>query len=80
VSFVLPELDERDREEQRYVLYSVNPRTREQRELCAGSLEAVGLMFRTMREDGDTTHDSRLGLRDRVEGIWLANPYGKGDA
>jgi hypothetical protein len=85
VSFVLPELDERDREEQRYVLYEIRQNASVDGlwdgpfEIAATpTLEGIGRMIDLLREEEQITNDSRVGLLDRVERKWLINPYARG--
>jgi hypothetical protein len=90
VSFVLPELDERDREEQRYAVYAIRvsrvPRgntlehgEQNRRELFATpDPGGIGVGLITLREEGDITDDTRIGILDRVERKWIVNPWAKG--
>jgi hypothetical protein len=80
---VLPELDERDREEQRYAVYAVviardgsHPA-----QLEIGStptLEGIGVGLQLWRDEGEITNDTRIGVLDRVARSWLINPYASG--
>jgi hypothetical protein len=71
------ELDERDRERERYAVYVI--RERELVEVMATeTLDGVGPMLKLLRDEQQIDHDSRIGVRDKVDRMWLINPYAKG--
>lgn len=71
----------------RYAIYTVDPRwTRAKdvdhadgrKRLAETSLDGIGLTLRTLREDGDLTDDTRVGIFDRETRGWLVNPWARG--
>jgi hypothetical protein len=64
-------------EESRYAIYSVRPMpagdrpTVARKRLAETSLDGIGVCLRTLREDGDLTDNSRVGILDRLtrEGV-----------
>lgn len=76
---VMPELDERDREEQRYAAYEVKHLDRSPHEMMSTpTLEGVGRMLALLRNEGEITDDTRVGILDRVDRKWIVNPFAKG--
>lgn len=66
----------------RYRIYavslSVQLGTERRRRLAETSLDGIGLTLRTLREDGDLTDDTRIGILDRETREWLVNPWAVG--
>ena len=88
---VLPPLDDRDRERERYAVYAVKPaltarigrapgpKKREMRELFSTpDAEGIGVGLVTLREESDITDDTRIGILDRVARKWVVNGWAKG--
>lgn len=48
--------------------------------LCATSKDGIGTALVDLREHGEITNDTRVGIRDAVERTWIVNPWAKGDA
>lgn len=62
----------------RYAIYVVSA-SRAQKRIAETSLSGIGLALVTLRDEDEITHHSRVGIRDRIEGRWIVNPYGVGD-
>jgi hypothetical protein len=72
----------------RYAIYSVVPqwdRTDEVGEHVAGrkrlaetSLQGIGSCLVTLRNEGQLTNDSRVGILDRLDRTWIVNPWAVG--
>jgi len=83
---VMPELDERDRHEQRYAAYAIDAAASQEarwswarRELMSTpTLDGIGQMLALLRDEGEITDDTRVGILDRVDGRWIVNPWAKG--
>jgi hypothetical protein len=73
------EVDDEPRpdESDRYAIYVATARNR--RRLAETSLNGIGLCLRTLRDEGQITNDSRVGILDRLDHLWLVNPWAKGD-
>jgi hypothetical protein len=71
-------------EESRYAIYSLRRDApayppEERSRLAETSLDGIGVTIRTLREDGDVSDDTRVGVFDRLTRDWLVNPWAKGD-
>jgi hypothetical protein len=74
----------------RYAIYSIIPARgfrgggerleRERREIATTSAEGIGVCLVTLRDEGQITNNSRVGILDRETRQWVINPWGKGDA
>lgn len=86
-------LDDYEGEESRFAIYTVKPDYRALRQLAEGTYDAalyrrriaetsrdgIGGCLATLREEGDLTDDSRVGILDRLDRVWLVNPWARGD-
>jgi hypothetical protein len=74
----------------RYAIYSVAPSSvgpsrvltpdhDRRRRIAETSLGGIGLTLQTLRDEGDLTNDSRVGILDRETRSWLVNPWARGD-
>lgn len=62
----------------RYAIYSVcEPRMR--RRIAETSLAHIGSTITTLREEGQLSTASRVGVLDRLDRTWLINPWATGD-
>ena len=71
----------RDDEEDRYALYRVRKIVNgggefEHHRMCETSRDGIGLALLTMHDEGeyDPTKD-RVGIFDKIERRWVANPF-----
>lgn len=69
----------------RYAIYAVAvrlaaslPRDERQRRICETSRDGIGLALVTLREEEQITNDSRVGIFDRLDRVWIVNPWAKG--
>ena len=42
------------------------------------TLDGIGQMLALLRDEGEITDDTRVGILDRVDGRWIVNPWAKG--
>lgn len=45
----------------------------------APDAQGLGLALITLREEGQITHNTRVGVKDDVLRKWIVNPFAKGD-
>ena len=46
----------------------------------APDCQGIGLALRVLREEGEISHGSQLGVYDAEERAWLINPYARAPA
>ncbi len=63
-------------ESSRYGIYTGHPRTTTP---VTTSKEGIGTALVQLREDGDLTDETRVGILDGFEARWLVNPFAKGE-
>lgn len=72
--------DAPESDDERYAIYRWTPGdgAREHHRLAETSLEGIGLTLRTLRDEGEITGDTRVGIFDRQERTWIINPWAAG--
>ena len=63
----------------RYAIYSVTVTPRARKRVAETSLEGIGPTIAQLREEGQLTIASRVGIFDRETRVWLVNPWAGGD-
>lgn len=64
--------------EDRFAIYGVNIDGKRKR-IAETSEDGIGLCLRTLREEGEITNDTRVGVLDRQTRQWIVNPWARGD-
>jgi hypothetical protein len=63
----------------RYAIYSVCVEPRMRRRIAETSLTGIGGTIETLREEGQLSPASRVGVLDRLDRKWIIDPWAKGD-
>jgi hypothetical protein len=71
-------------EDSRYAIYAVSTAKARiggppRRRIAETSLDGIGLCLSTLRAENEITDDSRVGIFDRLDRIWVVNPWARGD-
>jgi hypothetical protein len=65
------------RPDNRYAIYTRNI-DGERRELASTSLTGIGLTLKTLHEEEQITQDDPIGILDRLDRVWIVNPWARG--
>ena len=63
----------------RYAIYATAERLRAKHRIAETSRDGIGTCLATLRDEGQITDDTRVGILDRETRIWLVNPWARGD-